>query len=249
MSYFENIRIHDGDDILEVETDGSINARINDGSGNALTSTENTDKTVDLDGVRGLNTNAMLFARVDDDTVKNIRADQSTEALITIDYAHHDLHEGSMYHVHTSAAGGSGTKATISFTTPDTTQYFHLVFFYRSNVESLFTMGEGATVTAVSGADYLARNRNRNDADTSTCISAGSAGGATYVTTGGTVTNFGATVDQDHFGSGQKTGGAERASNEWVLKRATTYAFEVESQAASSEVGLALTWYQHSDRN
>ena len=177
------------------------------------------------------------------------RIDASTAAQIIIDYPHHDLHEGSMYHVHTSAAGGSGTKATISFTTPNTAKWFHLVFFYRSNVEALFTMGEGATVTASSGADYLARNRNRNIADTSTCISAGSAGGAKYVTTGGTVTNFGATVDIDHFGSGQKTGGADRASNEWVLKRATTYAFEVESQAAASEVGLALTWYQHTDRN
>ena len=93
---------------------------------------------------------------------RDLRADISTHSLQTIDYAHHDLHEGSMYHVHTNAAGGSGTKATISFTTPNTTQWFHLIFFYRCNVEALFTMGEGATVTGASGTDLLARNRNRN---------------------------------------------------------------------------------------
>ena len=220
-----------------------------DAAGNALSTTVNADRDTDIDGVIGLNTNAAMFGRVSDTVVKNARLDASTEAQIIIDYEHHDLHEGSMYHVHTSAAGGSATKATISFTTPNTAKWFHLVFFYRSNVEALFTMGEGATVTASSGTDYLARNRNRNIADTSTCISAGSAGGAKYVTTGGTVTNFGATVDIDHFGSGQKTGGADRANNEWVLKQNTTYAFEVESQAATSEVGLALTWYEHTDRN
>ena len=162
MSYFDTIAISDGTETLEIDTNGSAQVILYDAAGNPISSATNTDKTVDLDGVIGLNTNAMLFARVDDDTVKNARLDQSTEALITIDYAHHDLHEGSMYHVHTNAAGGSGTKATISFTTPDTTQYFHLIFFYRSIVEALFTMGEGATVTASSGSDYLARNRNRN---------------------------------------------------------------------------------------
>ena len=177
------------------------------------------------------------------------RRDRSTAVQMSIDYAHHEAHEGSMYHAHTSAAGGSATKATISFTTPNTAKWFHVVFFYRSNVEATFTMGEGATVTAVSGTDYKARNRNRNIADASTAISAGSAGGATFVTTGGTVTSFGTTVDFDHFGAGQKTGGESRSSNEWILKKNTTYAFEVESQAATSEVGLALTWYEHTDRS
>ena len=169
------------------------------------------------------------------------RRDRSTAVQMSIDYAHHEAHEGSMYHAHVSAAGGAATKATISFTTPNTAKWFHVVFFYRSNVEALFTMGEGATVTAASGTDYKARNRNRNIADASTAISAGSAGGATFVTEGGTVTNFGTVIDGDHFGSGQKTGGGDRASNEWVLKQNTTYAFEIESQAATSEVGLALT--------
>ena len=177
------------------------------------------------------------------------RRDRSTQVQMSIDYSHHEAHEGSMYHAHTSAAGGAATKATISFTTPNTAKWFHVVFFYRSNVEAIFTMGEGATVTAVSGTDYKARNRNRNIADASTAVSAGSAGGATFVTEGGTVTSFGTIIDPDHFGSGQKTGGEVRASAEWVLKKGTTYAFEVESQAATSEVGLALTWYEHTDRS
>jgi len=174
--------------------------------------------------------------------------DASTEAVMTIEYPHHEIHEGSMYHAHHNASGGSGTKATISLTTPNTTKHLHVVIQGRGNVESMMTIGEGATVTAASGTDDAPHNRNRNSANVSTAISAGSAGGAGFITTGGAVTSFGTILNVEHFGAGNRAGGDSR-SEEWVLKANTTYAFEVESQAATSEVGININWYEHTDRN
>ena len=177
-----------------------------------------------------------------------VRIDASTNSLNCISYEHHEIHGGSLYTAEDNASGGSGTKATISFTTPDTTKWAHAIFTVRANVESHYTLGEGATITAASGADYVPRNQNRNSGNASALISAGSAGGAGKVTIGGTVTNFGTVLETIHFGSG-KQGGEGRGMREWVLKQNTTYACEVETEAASSECTIEIHWYEHTDKH
>lgn len=175
--------------------------------------------------------------------------DGITTSIRVVDYAHHEVHSGSSYRIEHNASGGSGTKATVSFTTSDTAKWLHVIVTARGNVESVYTMGEGATITAASGTDYIPRNKNRNSTNTSTVISAGSAGGAGYATIGGTVTDFGTTLESLHFGSGKQQGGGERGTDEWILKQNTTYAFEVESQAVTSEVTCELHWYEHTNSN
>jgi len=180
--------------------------------------------------------------------VMKVPFDKTTGALITVTYAHHEVHDGSSYRASHSAAGGSGTKATVSFTTPDTSKWLHVALTARSNVEAIYTLGEGATITGSSGSDYAPRNRNRNSSNTSGVSGAGSAGGAGNCTTGGAVTDFGTVLEILHFGSGVKVGGEQRGTAEWILKPNTVYAAEVESQAASSEVSIDLDWYEHSNR-
>lgn len=178
----------------------------------------------------------------------DVRIDAATSSLVTVDYAHHEVHSGDAFAATHSAAGGAGTKATISFATPDTTKWAHVLVFSTSNVAALLTVGEIATVTAVSGADYAPRNKNRNSGTASTLISAGSAGGAGLVTIGGTVTDFGTILEELQVGA-KKVGGDVRGTNEWVLKQDTVYAFEIEAQEASAEVSMVLEWYEHADHN
>ena len=178
------------------------------------------------------------------------RADGSTLATTTIDYAHHEIHDGSAFIVAVNNSGGSGTKATVSFTTPAGSKWIHMLAEYRSNVEAFYTVGEGATVGAESGANSPCINRNRNysASKVSILLPAGSVPATVgNVTLGGTVSDFGTTLQVFHFGSG-KTGGGGRDNNEWVLKPSTVYAFQVESQAATSEVSLELHWYEHTDK-
>ena len=168
--------------------------------------------------------------------------DFTSEALITIDTSHHHIQHGYAFTVEHNNSNGSGTKATISFTTPDTDTQCHLVASVRSNVEVFYTLHEGA-VMAAAGADYLARNLNRRVERKSEVTSAGSTGGDGYVTLGGTISSEDLILETIHFGSG-KLGGEGRSMREWVLKRNTTYALEVESEAASSEVTVEAHWYE-----
>jgi len=176
--------------------------------------------------------------------------DGSTRALNVIDYEHHEIHAGSAFTAEANAAGASGTKATISFTTPAGTKYLHMIVESRTNVAAVFTLGEGATVTADSGTNYLARNKRRvATMNVSTVLPAGSAPAtAGNVTVGGTVSNFGTVLETFQVGSG-KTGDNPRGVAEWILAPSTVYAVEIESQAATSEVRISIHWYEHTDKN
>jgi len=183
--------------------------------------------------------------------VDDVRIDASTNTLQTIDYGHHEIHAGSGFHAEAKAAGGSGTKATITLTTPNTTKWAHVIVSFYSNVEAQVSVGEGATVTAESGTTLPAYNRNRNSGTATTMISEGTTGGdaAGALTQGATVSNFGtALVDDRQIGSGRE-GGETRELGEWVLKQNTIYAFECESQAASSEVRVIIDYYEHTDKH
>lgn len=174
--------------------------------------------------------------------------DEITNADVSMEHAHHEIHIGNMFHCEHNADGGVGTKATISFTTPDNGKWTHAVFSLRSNVEAHYTLGEGATITGASGSDYAPRNMNRNKPDiVSELISAGSAGGAGKVTLGGTVTDFGTVLETLHFGN-HKLGGEGRGQREWILKTNTTYACEIETEAASSDCSVEIHWYEQTNK-
>ena len=165
--------------------------------------------------------------------------DHGSMSLQVIDYNEHQVHEGLSYTADDNVAGGSGSKATISFLTPNSDVDIHIIISVRANVESIYTLGEGATVTGASGSDYAPRNQNRRSHKTSALRGAGSAGGVGFVTLGATVTDFGTVLETLHFGAG-KLGGEDRGVREWVLARNTVYAAEVETQAASSEAFVEI---------
>jgi len=172
--------------------------------------------------------------------------DAATHNLIMISEPHAMIHAGKMFEIHDHQEGGTATKTTITFKTPDTDEHMHIFIVARSTVEAFLTIGEGATVTALSGTDKVPLNRNRNSATVSTLISEGSAGGAGNVTVGAAVTDMGLELWKPHFGSG-KVGGEARDEEERELKANTVYVIEVETQATSGEVDLDINIYQHAD--
>ena len=61
-----------------------------------------------------------------------VRLDAATRATQVIDYAHHEIHAGSHYTLSYAVADiGAATTPTdimsLSFTTPDTTKWLHMV--------------------------------------------------------------------------------------------------------------------------
>jgi hypothetical protein len=187
-----------------------------------------------------------ISGKTGNDTYQVPRLDASTHAWNMIGYSHHEIHSGKSYTYDTNAAGASGTKATVTFTTPAGPKEIHMLVHFRSNVEAIYTFGEGPTITADTGTNEAPIARNRNNVVASGLIGT-KAVAANNVTYGATVTGFGTVLEMIHFGSG-KSGGEEHGSDEWVLKPATTYAIEVESEAASSEVMVEMDWYEHTPK-
>lgn len=176
-----------------------------------------------------------------------IKKDDITGVSIGINYPHHEIHEGDAYTAEVVATGGDGTKATITFTTPDTAKYMHIIVHARSNVEAHYTLGEGPTIGDGTGTNFTVYNRNRNSSNASGVLGT-KAVTACQMTEGATVSNFGTILEEIHFGNG-KVGGESRGNDEWILKRNTTYAIECESEAASSDNMIEIDWYEHTDLN
>lgn len=176
-------------------------------------------------------------------TLDRIFKVDSFNHLVITDSNEHRIEGGKAYTAEHNADGSSGTKATISFTTPDTSIEIHLLVTMRANVESFYTFGEGASM-GVAGSDYAPRNRNRRSGNTTSLLSAdGAANVKGQLTLGGTVSDFGTVLETLHIGIG-KQGGESRDIREWVLKPNTVYALEVESEAASSEVTIEIHYYE-----
>ena len=99
------------------------------------------------------------------------RQDSSTASLQTIDYAHHEIHSGSMYRVqHNQSnipATGSSGELVIAFFVPDQTKEPHMVFEFVHEGSMTMTLYEGVTFNASAGTDRTVKCSNRNCTGTS----------------------------------------------------------------------------------
>jgi hypothetical protein len=176
--------------------------------------------------------------------------DGSTHALNTIDYAHHELHGGSLF----SASGAVDLAAAgtliLTFRTPDTTKWAHMVPAVVSELETDVKLYEGFTAGTAHGGTIgdavTAWNRNRNSATLPTCsVYTGATAGTASPGTIGT-----ALLQTWHWGSGRDLGGSQRAENEWVAKQNTTYALQIVNAVsnAANFINWDIEWYEHTDK-
>ena len=229
------------DVIIANQTNKTQFTKLTDGTDDASITT-NADRTTNLDGVKGLDTNAMVFGRVSDTVVKNMRLDSATEALMTVSYAHHETHAGSHFNYRDSYALAKNSVKEHLVITPDTTKWAHMIFGVSStggqvNVEIF----EDTTVSA-NGTAESCINRNRNSAVTKTTI----------VYEAPTVVTDGTILFKQTFGVDEKksAGGGTRDSEEIVLKQNTIYLVRTtELDVNSSTINVDFDWYEHTDRN
>lgn len=214
-----------------------VPVELSDGS-NVISSTTNTDKDVNLDGEIGINTNSALFGRVDDSTVKNLRIDSSTEGLLIVDYAHHEIHDGTRFTTCVSTSSLSGGDIGFRFTTPNSSKWMHLIIAVASQDDGVYTFREGGTPTG--GGTATVYNRNRNSATTSSSTNFFSG----EVATGGSPV----IICQKQWGKKEKGGGEDRGLHEWVLKSNTNYSL-ILSGSGNTPAWMEIDWYEHTNRN
>ena len=159
-------------------------------------------------------------------------------AVITEDVFHYAVHEGVAFSV--SAISVSGDQY-ICFTTPNTTSYLHVLWSFKSEDNSTFSITEDVTAGG-STADIVAYAKNRatlmNGRATSGVL-AGNSGTAGSVQVGVPFTL--GTLIYSEFTN--KNGGSDNAAMELVLEKNTTYGFKLQD-IGTKDLGFTLTWFE-----
>jgi len=178
--------------------------------------------------------------------------DRTTNAANSIDYAHHEIHAGSHYTCMYSVANiGGGTTPddaiTLTFVTPNTAKWGHLILLYNGVGGALCRMREAGTGGTGATGVKKCFNNNRNSLNVSGIKDLdGTAGQMSYdatLDTGGLLT-----VDEYISGASRTGAGAESGGRyEWILKQNTRYQVSIYS-TASVAASIVLHWYEHTNK-
>jgi len=182
-----------------------------------------------------------------------VKVDSITQTLQGIEYAHHEIHSGShytaMYGVADIGAATTPNDAiTLTFSTPNTTKWAHMVFLFNAVGGALCRVREGGSGGASPSGTITCFNNNRNSSNTSGFLDLSSvASKISYdagLDTGGTliVDEYigGATTNQNRTGGGAESGGRF----EWILKQNTRYQISIVSTATVA-AEIVMHWYEH----
>ncbi len=176
-----------------------------------------------------------------------VKIDDMTQVLEIISDAHHEIHEGVSYKADLNTTDLDSNPLVITFTTPDTTKWAHLLILASASGQAQMEIQENPD-TVANGTALPIYNRNRNSTNTSAVISThnSTVGQATQ---GATVTlGSGIILHHEVFGSGKdKISGESRDTNEFILKQNTTYVITMTSITNSIVAQLTCNWYEHTN--
>jgi len=178
--------------------------------------------------------------------------DEISGAINTVDYSHHEIHEGDAYDIIYSVASlGAMTSPddtiTLTFKTSNTTEWIHFTFAVFGTSGWLVKLVEAPTGGAASPTGALPiYNKNRNSSNTSTVSDGTTSGQVSY---DATLATGGITLWNQYLegSSGPKSAGASaNARNEIVLKQNTTYQLSLYG-TATDPATLIMDWYEHTN--
>ena len=179
-----------------------------------------------------------VYAKSVEDVLNNAM-DENTWGLTTIDYEHHEIHEGDSYITSDVNDVASGGWMSYLIKTPNSTKWAHCLVSIQSEGESEFRICENPTVTA-NGTAMSLINRDRNSSNTAT----------TAVYKIPSCTASGDTVIIDHWGGTAKAGvaqsGLSRARGEFILKQNEDYLVYISNQAGgANQTAIHVELYEH----
>jgi hypothetical protein len=195
-----------------------------------------TDATIATDDISSAHYQKVKIVSGKTDSTTGLRGDDKTGAFITIDYAHHEAHEGDAFTASHTEDLGNGVVRDILIVTPNTAKWAHLTWFVEGELETHIGLYEAPTATAAANP-IVAYNRDRNSAVTSGLVITHT---PTSITIGTTL------IREAHFGTGKNAGGSRAESEEFILKQNTKYILRVTNSTSSNNyVAIRLDWYEH----
>jgi len=230
---------------------------IKDNNGTLADVVTNTDKTTNIDGLNGVLTNAMMFGRVNDSTVKNARLDALTESLVCISFEHHEVHDGDSFERHIDSGNANVASLNVAFKTVDTGKLVHMLFGFGTDDEVLWEIIEGAIWTQGTGTALDINHHNRKASSPSVAILE-DVNQATFTASNQFIQDVtgiqGGTIFENQYiynaSIGQNRSAEARTSgHEWVLRPDTTYVVRVTQTDGNCKMSINLHYYESTPRN
>ena len=170
---------------------------------------------------------------------EDLIADDRSEALVTIDFAHHEIHEGEFFSTTYKTPDGSdlADNGTISFVISTNEAFPHLLAFGACGGDTELALYENPDFDA-DGIDVNQLNHNRASSNVS----------LVDIVRDATINDNGTRLE-DVFLPGGTGGNAIGESggqrNEWILNRNTDYLVLLTNLAGNAQPGfLSLQWYE-----
>ena len=168
----------------------------------------------------------------------NLLVDPATEALMCIDYAHHEIHVGSHFKTgkHTTLIN-TGEVIELLFLTPNTLKWAHWQLTAQTTGACTIELFED-TVTSDNGIVNPIWNRNRNSIKAPTV----------QVFHTPVITSDGTKFSEKWVGSSgfkENVGGEQRGDSEFVLKQNTKYLVRITAEADGLKAAIGGDWYEH----
>jgi len=194
----------------------------------------------DTEGAR----RAIRGFRSSDSSAQPLRLDKYTNTLQVIDYAHHEIHDGSHFSLSGSVTIALNKVYDIQITTPNTTKWSHFIFEFDVTDTTNWLLYENVTI-AQAGTGLTAWNNDRNSATTATLVTKGIANDSVADANVDTVVAGATTLEQGLVGA-NKTGGSVNRENEIILKQNEDYSLRFIGTAGTT-VTYRLNWYEHTN--
>ena len=158
------------------------------------------------------------------------------DAITTIDFAHHEIHEGDAFTASYKVDVANGANLDLLIVTPNTDKRIHFTYVIEVELETDGSFYENVTATA--GTAVAAYNRDRNNLTAATLS-------VTHTPSAITAGNI--VIRSGHYGSGKTIGGSDRTVNEMILKKNTKYLLRLTNVIANATnyMSVRLNWYEH----
>jgi len=175
-------------------------------------------------------------------TIGPSQVDSTTGAILTVDYAHHEIHGGSHYYLSGYVLLQLGDIFRTKVVTPDSAKWSHFIYKINSTGICSTTFDEDASGGMTGGAAAVPMNNNRNSANVSGMVFTGGVTAATaYITR----------LEDDMWGANgfkESIGGGSSRDDELILKQNTTYLRTTTSGSDDNIVQFKAAWYEHTNK-
>ena len=96
--------------------------------------------------------------------------DNSTGAIETITYPHHEIHEGNHFYIEGHTTLANAEELRVKLVTPDTAKWAHFLWEISSNNILTTELWEGASGGMTGGSGVTPLNNNRNSPNASVLV-------------------------------------------------------------------------------